>query len=170
MKQFSLYDILGVLAPGVVLTVGILALYPQALSILQNKDVSLGEFGVVLLVAYVLGNLVAALGNLLEIPYWKLFGGNHTARLRHARAKIVSGRQIAAVEERLQAVNLLKKQETISELDDMEWWDISRHVYACLDNQKATQRIEAFNAQYGMNRGIAAGFLLKSGAKTGGRI
>jgi hypothetical protein len=43
MKQFSLYDILGVLAPGVVVTVGVLALYPEAIKVVPNKEFSLGD-------------------------------------------------------------------------------------------------------------------------------
>jgi len=159
MKQFSLYDILGVLAPGAVLTIGIIALYPDTIKAIPNREFSLGDLGVVVLVSYVMGNLVAALGNLLEIPYWKITGGQHSDLARREESRVISARQISAVERRLQSAAFLKADETISNLSSSEWRGMTRQIYAYLGARKMTQRIDAFNAQYGMNRGIAAGFL-----------
>ncbi|HEU5236520.1 MAG TPA: hypothetical protein VFU37_05220 [Pyrinomonadaceae bacterium] len=159
MKQFSLYDILGVLAPGAVLTIGIIALYPDAIKLIPNNDFTLGDLGVVVLISYVMGNLVAALGNLLEMPYWKITGGQHSDLARRRGAKVITAHQLAAVEARLRQAGFLKTEETISGLSIGEWQGMTRQIYAYLDSRKMTQRIDAFNAQYGMNRGIAAGFL-----------
>ena len=159
MKQFSLYDILGVLAPGAVLTIGIIAIYPDTIKVIPNKDFSLGDLGVVVLISYVLGNLVAALGNLLEIPYWKITGGQHSELARRRGANVITTHQLAAVEARLHKAGFLEKDGTISRLSRGEWRGMTRQIYAYLDSRKMTQRIDAFNAQYGMNRGISAGFL-----------
>src|SRR6266436_2212737 len=159
MKQFSLYDILGVLAPGAVLTIGIIALYPDTIKAIPNKEFSLGDLGVVVLISYVAGNLVAALGNVLEMPYWKLVGGQHTDLVRLNQGQVIPTRQIVAVEQRLRRASFLNADENIASLNPSEWRGMTRQIYAYLDARKMTQRIEAFNAQYGMNRGIAAGFL-----------
>lgn len=159
MKQFSLYDILGVLAPGAVLSVGVLGLYPDAVNVISNKDFSLGDFGVLVLISYVAGNLVAALGNILETPYWKLLGGRHTDIARRGDALVIPMRQMVAVEVKLRNLGILKPDESAAALTGAEWHGIARQIYAFLDVRKMTQRIDAFNAQYGMNRGIAAGFL-----------
>lgn len=159
MKQFSLYDILGVLAPGAVLTIGIIALYPDAFKALPNKEFTLGDLGVVVLVSYVMGNLVAALGNLLEIPYWKIKGGQHSDLARLEGAGVITTRQLVAVEGRLRRASMIEGDERVSGLSKAEWRGITRQIYAFLDAHKLTQRVDVFNAQYGMNRGIAAGFL-----------
>lgn len=159
MKQFSLYDILGVLAPGAVLTIGIIALYPDTIKVIPNKEFSLGDLGFVVLISYVAGNLVAALGNLLERPYWRFTGGQHTDLVRLNQGQVIPPRQVVAVEQRLRRASILTADENIGNLNSSEWRGITRQIYAYLDARKMTQRIDAFNAQYGMNRGIAAGFL-----------
>src|SRR4029078_1837614 len=116
MKQFSLYDILGVLAPGAVLTIGVMALYPDTVKAIPNKEFSIGDFGVVVLISYVMGNLVAALGNLLEIPYWKITGGQNSELARRDSAGVISQRQLVAVERRLHGAGLLNADEKISGL------------------------------------------------------
>jgi|ERR1041384_1037539 hypothetical protein len=159
MKQFSLYDILGVIAPGVVLTLGVIAAYPDTLKIIPNRDFSLGDFGVVVLVSYVIGNLVAALGNFLETPYWKLFGGQPTDAVRENTGKVIATRQFQAVESKLKSTGMLTQNESILSLSAADWRALTRQIRAYLDARNMTRRIEIFNAQYGMNRGIAAGFI-----------
>ena len=56
MKEVTLYDILGVLAPGVVFTVGILTIYPDVAPIVTRKEFTIGNFGLVVLISYVAGN------------------------------------------------------------------------------------------------------------------
>ena len=83
MKNFSLYDILGVLAPGSIMVVGIVALFPGVLGLVSHGEFTGGELGLVVLLSYAVGNLVAALGNLLEPPYRWL---KHRMPVRAVRA------------------------------------------------------------------------------------
>ena len=73
MKQFSLYDIVGVLTPGAVVVVGALALHPSLSGLLTAKGLSTGEFGLVVLLSYVIGNIIAGLSNMRRF-------GNHSWR------------------------------------------------------------------------------------------
>jgi hypothetical protein len=159
MKQFSLYDILGVLAPGALFTVGVIAFYPDAIKALPNKEFSLGDLGVLVIISYVIGNLVAALGNLLEVPYWKMMGGMPTEAARREKSPVITARQLSSVEARLQKIGFLKDEEKISQLSDVEWRALARQIYAFIHARGMTQRVDTFNAQYGMNRGIAAGLV-----------
>lgn len=159
MKELSLYDMLGVLAPGAVVTVGIVTLFPDAATVLANKSFTVGEFGIVLLASYVIGNLVAGLGNFLERAYWKLRGGSPTDRAIRSGCTLINAREREALEERLKASKLIGAGEHLAELTPDDWRGITRRVYLELENQKAIRRIDLFNAQYGMNRGIAAGFI-----------
>lgn len=160
MKDFSPYDILGVLTPGIALTVGIITLFPETAPVLNNKDYSLGDFGLVVLVSYVLGNLVAAFGNLLERLYWKLFGPRHTERIQQNDETVISKREVTALEEKLREAKMLSADEAITTLPAKAWLGLTRRMYGSLDAAGRTRRIEVFNTQFGMNRGIAASFLL----------
>ncbi len=157
MKELNLYDILAVLAPGAVVTVGIITLYPDAGSVLANKSFTIGEFGIVLLVSYVIGNLVAGLGDFLEAGYWRLRGGNPTEAAIHTGCTFVHSREQRAIEEALRSKGLIAIDEELKNLRPQDWRALTRRMYVELEQRNATQRINIFNTQYGMNRGIAAG-------------
>lgn len=159
MKHVSLYDILGVLAPGTVLIVGVITLYPETAAVLLREDFSAGDLGLIVLVSYVAGNLVAALGNFLEWPYWKIFGPRHTERTQRNDDSVLSRRQFVAVEEKLRETGMLRADETIDALSPGDWFRLTRQIHSYVDARKMTERVEVFNAQFGMNRGIAAGFI-----------
>ena len=168
MKDLSLYDILGVLAPGTVLTVGVVVLFPGTTAIINNKDFSVGDFGLIVLVSYVMGNLVAALGNVLEHLYWRLRGGWPTERARHSKHQILQSRsRREALQARLRQRGFIEPAEEIANLGDKDWRQLARRLYTFIEQRGPTRRIDLFNAQYGMNRGIAVGFLalIAQGAK-----
>lgn len=160
MKELSLYDILGVLTPGAIVTVGIITVFPEASTVLANKSITVGEFGLVVLVSYIIGNLIAGLGNFLEGFYWRLRGGWPTERAVRNDCAIIQAREREALEEKLVANKLIKAGERVAELPPKDWRGISRRIYLEVTNQNARNRIEIFNAQYGMNRGIVAGFII----------
>jgi hypothetical protein len=160
MKQFSLYDVLGVLAPGAVVVIGALALHPSLTGLLTDKGLSTGEFGLVVLLSYVVGNIVAGLANLLERPYLALKGGRHTKWAQKPSQNIITAEEFDRLESKLHKVGILKQNQTIESLSSDEWWGITREIHAFLDSRKLTNRIEIFNAQFGMNRGIATAFIV----------
>jgi len=66
MKALNIFEIFGILVPGTIFTLGLVALYPDALGVLNKREFSFGDFGVILLVSYAIGNLIAGLGIILE--------------------------------------------------------------------------------------------------------
>jgi hypothetical protein len=159
MKEINLYDLLGVLAPGAVLTVGIITVFPEAAAVLANTHFTVGDFGIVLLASYVLGNLVAGLGNFLESAYWRMRGGLPTDSAIRSGCELIQPREQQALQARLQANRLIGADEHLVDLALRDWKGLTRRIYIELENRRATRRIDVFNAQYGMNRGIAAGFI-----------
>jgi hypothetical protein len=160
MKQFSLYDIVGVLAPGTVIVVGFSVLYPRLSGPLMNSNLSGGELGLLVLLSYVVGNIVAGLSNILERPYWALTGGIHTARAQNNDGKVLTANEFERLQTKLRETGIVKDTETIRELDAKRWWAITRQINAFLDGRKLADRVQLFNAQFGMNRGIATAFLI----------
>ena len=163
MKDFTLYDVLGVLAPGTVVTVGVVTLYPETAALLTQKEFSVGDFGLIVLVSYVVGNLTAALGNFLETPYWKIRGGNPTERARKRRSAVLTAREQEAVQNKLRTLEMIGALEEIGSLKSADWRSLCRRLYTYVEARAMTRRIDIFNAQYGMNRGIAAGFVVLIG-------
>jgi hypothetical protein len=160
MKQFDLYDILGVLAPGTVLMLGLLYFYPERMAVLGGKNLSVGEFGAIVLLSYVGGNLVAALGSFLEKPYWKRRGGYPTARVRLNKGDIITHDEFLAVENKLRETTILTDPKAATDLASSEWSAVTRRIHSYLDTRSFTKRIEMFNAKFGMNRNVAVAFLL----------
>lgn len=160
MKPFNLYDILGVLAPGGVVVVGLTVLFPQCSTVLASRDISLGGFGVIVLSSYIVGNLIASVGNLLELVLFKIAGGSATAKIRTGVSGCLSKSERQELEEKLKALRMLNAEEKIETTTAECWNGITRQMHSFLDGRSRTGRVEMFNAQYGMNRGIAAGLLV----------
>jgi hypothetical protein len=160
MKQFDLYDILGVLAPGTVLMLGLLYFYPERMAVLGDKNLSVGEFGAIVLLSYVAGNLIAALGSILEKPFWKYRGGYPTTRARLNKGDIITKDEFASVEEKLREKGILTDPKPATDLNPSEWDAVTRRIHSYLDTRSLTRRIEMFNAKFGMNRNVAVAFLL----------
>jgi len=106
VKEFNLYDILGVLAPGAVVTVGVMIIFPETIPVLTKENLSAGELGFVVLISYVIGSLVAALGNFLEGWYWRFRGGWPTDRAHQSHGKILEARELECLQEKLRSHRL----------------------------------------------------------------
>ena len=71
-KTFDAYHVVGVIAPGSVIT-GMLALqWPPFLSLVGEGGVSIGGLGVFIFASFVFGHLVQGGGNVLEKMIWML--------------------------------------------------------------------------------------------------
>jgi hypothetical protein len=74
----SFYEQVGLVIPGSVLLFGLLLYFPALNAFLGKDGVSVGQFGIFVLLAYAAGHLIAAGGNLLEMILWRPFGGMPT--------------------------------------------------------------------------------------------
>jgi hypothetical protein len=55
--------------------VGLLLYFPTLNALVVKDGVTLGQFGIFLLLSYAAGHFIAALGNVLESALWRPFGG-----------------------------------------------------------------------------------------------
>lgn len=153
LKTFDPYEYVAVIAPGTVVAVGLLAQWPDEKSCLLNKDFSLGEFGIFLVCAFVLGHIVQALGNGLEaLVFFR--SGKPTDWMRKPNCDLISPTQ------RLRLVEKLKAQQgdnfSLETVSEKAWYSVTREVYAAVSEADRAQRIDSFNRTYGLMRGIAA--------------
>jgi hypothetical protein len=80
-RAFDFYEYAGVLVPGAVLITGLLWLFPDGRALLSKEGITLGEFGLFVVIAYAVGQLVQAIGNGIEWVWWKAWGGMPSAQV-----------------------------------------------------------------------------------------
>lgn len=162
MEQFKLYDLIAVVGPGAVLVISLSLLFPESARLLTNKDLSVGEFGMVLIASYLAGNLMAPISHLVQAAWFRCCGGNHTDRIPQKESKILHRAEIDALNAKLRAASILRMDEDVRGITLTHWRSVVRRMRAYLAAQGSLDRIEVFNAHYGLNRGLAAAFLILS--------
>jgi hypothetical protein len=153
VNKLTFYEQVGIVIPGSVFTFGLLLFFP-ALQTVLTKGVSLGDFGVFLLLSYAAGHLIAAIGNAAESILWPLVGGMPTDWITKTEPSLLSAAQIDLLEGKLEGRLGIKAK--VRGMDQKAWWPISRQIYADVAKNGKPDRIDTFNGNYGLNRGLAA--------------
>lgn len=158
MKKLTFYEQVGIIIPGAVFLFGLLFFYPILRDLLATNGITVGQLGIYLLLSYAAGNLVAALGNVGENVLWAVGGGMPTDWIIKPTTRLVSSHQRTLIQERLRS--RLTLDVDISKLDRKTWWPISRQVYSEVARHGRPDRIDTFNGNYGLNRGLASACFL----------
>ena len=69
MHKFDPYEYIGVIIPGIVVVITLILLFPETARIVDG-GVTIGEFGLILIVAIIAGHLIQAFGNVYEAMLW----------------------------------------------------------------------------------------------------
>ena len=154
MNKLTFYEQVGIVIPGSVFMFGLFLFFPALQTVLATQGVSLGDFGVFLLLSYAAGHLIAAIGNAAESILWPLVGGMPTDWITKTEPSLLSAAQIDLLEGKLEG--RLGIKEKVRGMDQKAWWPISRQIYADVAKNGKPDRIDTFNGNYGLNRGLAA--------------
>jgi hypothetical protein len=160
MRQLEFYEFAGVLVPGALLLVGLAFLFRQIAQPLAGTEFGAGDFGIFVLLAYVAGQLVQAVGNLVEWLWWKPWGGQPTNWPRAGHHRLLSTQQREQLRTRLAALLDLPASGNPFQLPEADWKLTIRQVDAAVRGAGKGARVETLNGNYGLNRGIAASFLV----------
>jgi hypothetical protein len=157
MRDFSFYEQVGIILPGVVLVVGLSLIIPELRPYAPTPETDLGALGILLVVAYAAGHLVAGVGNFVERVFWFPFGGMPSNWVIGAKPRLLTSAQIQTLRTRLKSrCSLDVDLATIGQAD---WDKCFQQLYRdALVN--APGRIEVFNGNYGLNRGLASALLV----------
>lgn len=155
MKKLSFYEQVGIVIPGAVVLFGLLFYFPPLVAILAKDGISVGGLGVFVLVAYAAGHLVAGIGNVIESALWWFFGGMPSDWVVKPAPNILAEPQINRLLGHVRS-RLGLELETVIGLERRSWWPISRQLYADVMKHGKPQRIDIFNGNYGLNRGLSA--------------
>jgi hypothetical protein len=154
VNKLTFYEQVGIVIPGSVLMFGLVLFFPALQSVLTKDGISLGDFGIFLLLSYAAGHLIAAIGNAAENILWPLVGGMPSDWITRIDATLLSATQIDLLEKKLGSRLGIKQK--IQGMDRKIWWPISRQIYADVARNGKSDRIDTFNGNYGLNRGLAA--------------
>jgi hypothetical protein len=161
MRDFDFYEFAGIIAPGMLVVVGgAIILIPDYEKLSKLAELSVGGLGIGLLLAYIAGQLVQTIGNGVEKVWWRLRGGMPSDWVRSGKYMLIADKQHTLLQD---CVRQMLKSETFelnSTLDANNWYAITRQVYAAVASANRATRLDVFNGNYGLHRGIASSLLV----------
>jgi hypothetical protein len=91
--------------------------------------------------------------------FWGAIGGMPSDWVTRASGTaLLSDEQITALERKMS--ERLKIMATVKGYDRKKWWPISRQIYADVAKNGKPDRIDTFNGNYGLTRGLTASALV----------
>lgn len=162
MKTLNFYEFAGLIAPGGVTLFGIALLFPSTRVIIAGENLSVGEFGLFTILAFVAGHLVQGFGDGIEYLWWKSWGGMPTDWVRLGKHKLIADTQRQALATHFHGKLSLKGCSKLDEISNSDWPGITRQIYAAVAAAERSGRVDRFNGNYGLNRGIAAALVILS--------
>lgn len=162
MARFDFYEFTGILAPGLALIFALSLIFPEVATLVQKSNFTVGDFGVVVVLSYIVGHLLQSVGNILEAVYWRFWGGNPTDWIRSKKFRVISEGQFIDLKNRLKITLKEEKVEEIQQLSQAAWKSIANEMYGRVKSKGLDGRILIFNGNYGLMRGVASLFLIIS--------
>lgn len=155
-SKFDAYEVIGVIAPGSILLFGFALLFPDLKALFFAQGFSLGDLGLFLVLSFVAGHLIQALGNVLEMIVWTPLGGMPTTWLIKKPERLIQASQT----DRLRQLMRTNFDCELAQAPAREWTPIVRELYAAVRAKGDTARIDAFNRTYGLMRAMTAALVL----------
>jgi len=155
-KDFSFYEFVGILVPGVTLL-----FFSEIVIELTYKQVivdfsKVGESFIFLIIAYGVGQILHAVGNLFEYGFWVIYGGMPTVWLNK---KNRFGNELFEKDQKEKIT-----QKIVHQFGEVPLKDYRKYVYnwLCLKENITEKRIDVFNANYSQFRGLTVTFYILS--------
>jgi len=155
-KEFSFYEFVGILVPGATLLFFIELIIEVDFEKAIIDFSKIGESFVFLVIAYGMGHILQALGNVYESMFWKIIGGMPTQWLTKGNRFRINLFDLEQTEK--------IKTKIFQQFGEKSGKDYGRDVYNWLSlKEKVTEkRIDIFNANYSLLRGLTVTFYLLS--------
>lgn len=160
MAEFDYYEVRAVITPGALTLAGFFVAYPDLYAAAAGTEFGVGDLGLFLILAYALGHLVAAVGNLFEDIWWRIQRGWPSEWIRRGERNIISEPQRSLLPAKLHAKLGLPLKASVAEYTKREWAGITNQMKAAVHAAERAKRLESFNSNYGLFRGIVAAGLL----------
>jgi len=163
-REFDFFEFASVILPGTLALFFGAVLSPMFKTVLLGGKFDLGELGVFVLLAYVTGHLIQSVGNLWEPLFWKVQGGVPTSWIRREDQDLISDPQVNLLRKQIPEKLRLDLPLNLSEIPPKRWRSITAQMYAAVESASRSKRVDAFNGNYSLLRGIASALLLLEAA------
>jgi len=157
-EKFNAYEYIGVIAPGSVVVFAVTLVSPEVKQFLVDDGTTLGGLGLFLILSFIAGHLLQGLGNWFENIFWKCFGGMPTNWVKQGDQNILATEQRNLLAQKITELHPAIKD--LESLDGKEWYSITREIYTIVNAADKAARVDAFNRNYGLLRGVAVSFLV----------
>lgn len=163
-KSFDQYEYVAVITPGAALLLLIAWLWPQSIPWSKETEVTLGTLGILLITAYVAGQV---LQSVVEMPVrfvWRLFRGMPSEWILSSDTSLLNADQMNTVFNRAGAEDgatykIVGTDGCCARRRKFELWQaVTRRIYIKVAAAKKSGRVDAFNRTYGMMLGLTAVF------------
>jgi len=124
MRHLDFYEFTGIFVPGVVTSVGLCLLVPSLQVTMIGKDMSLGSFGLFAILSYAVGHLIQAVGHVVEIVWWKAWGGMPTDWVRSRKHPLLSTEQQATLQSHVATKLSIGEVPDLSSMTADGWYSI----------------------------------------------
>jgi hypothetical protein len=139
--------------PGAILIFGLAQAETLIAQTVPLKDMSLGSLGVFLILSYAAGHLVQTLGGFMEAAWWYWYG-MPSDWIRSNKLKLIHESQRATIINQLPTKLGLSAPVELEGMTRREWYGLTRQIYAAVAAQNHASRVDIFNGNYGLNRGL----------------
>ena len=162
MQRLDYYEFLGYLAPGGALLFGVSRIYPEVNAALAASSLTIGDLGIFVILSYATGHAVQAIGNVIEAAWWGLWGGWPSDWPRSSKHALLSPAQVNLLPQRIGSLLGAEGPVPLADYDKKGWQAIVSQIGAALKAANRTERLDVFNGNYGLCRGLLAGTLILS--------
>ena len=159
MKKLTFYEQVGIVIPGSVLLFGLFFFFPLLKELLAKDGVSVGQLGIFVLLSYAAGHLIAAFGNAGEGLLWSLAGGMPSDWVIKKETSLLSPLQREQLPKKISSRLGITIASVIG-LERKSWFPVSRQLYIDVARHGKPDRLDTFNGNYGLNRGLAAACII----------
>ncbi len=162
MLKLDSYEFVGVIVPGVIVTYGFGLMFPELGFFAAAQKISFGELGLMLVLAFVAGQLTQAFGNIIETIWWIGRGWPRDWVLRR-HGHILAASQYEEFFKKVGGTLGLARFNA-AKTTSRDWAAINRQIYAMVSNAGRATRVDLFNGNYAMFRGIVAAVVVVAAA------
>lgn len=151
MRQLDFYEFTGIMMPGILFIWAVTLTLPSEWTQAINNGISSIVYLIVL--GYALGHLIQAVGNFLEWLFWIPFRGRPTDWLRFSDQNCFPQNWRQAIFE-YYGLNVNEN------INSKEWKGYVTRIQEAVSRLASQGRLQVFNGNYGMFRGMATSFIL----------
>ncbi len=160
-RELTLYEISGIIGPGIVFFVIIYFLIPELKNIEKLYTISIGFFGILFLFSYIVGHLIQIIGRIFEKIIWLLIGGEPKFWIIRDKAdRLINTDQLNLLKSKIYDITEIELPENMTTLNKKYWDPINRSINVIVNNNNVSNTAEIFLADFSLFRGIATSLIL----------